>query len=307
MRNDYKLFSVFVLAGLAVVTGTGCLKDKLADDQQTIPDIKSSPSVLSIMGPFKASYNFNTTYAVSLIASTEDTTFDVAYVRLGADQPAGEDIKVQLELVPELLGYYNDTNHTHLVEPPANLYTLSDNLVVTIPKGSREGALKMTAVPKDLEGGEYGLGFRIKSVEPAGYLISGNLGNAVVPVGIRNIYDGIYDYKGYALRGGDAALTGNFSGKTMDLITAGPASVHSSRQPYWGDGSTLIAVDNLYLAVDPTTNKVTISSAGGAINAPGYDNRYDPAEKTFYISFTWGAGPASRLSTDTLIFARPRP
>jgi len=54
------------------------------------------------------------------------------------------------------------------------------------------------------------------------------------------------------------------------------------------------------------SNNVTITSAGGAYNNPGYTSVYDPGTKTFFISFTWGAGPSSRLSTDTLSYLGPR-
>lgn len=307
MLNKYKFFSIVALASLMIVAGTSCLKDKLADDNLTNPEIEGSPSVIEIMGPGRWTTSYNSSYAISLIASTKDTTFNMVYIRLASEDPAPEDIKVQLELVPTLLNGYNDSNGTHLVQPSANLYQLADNMVVTIPKGSREGTLKMTAKPKELEGAEYGFGVRVKSVTPSNYTVSGNFSNAVVIVGIRNIYDGIYDYKGFSLRAGDPALTGYFNGAEMGLETTGPNSVIFTGLAVWGDGTSGIGIGNPELQVNTTTNKVTISSSGGAGNAPGYDSRYDPATKTFYISFTWGAGPAARLSTDTLTYTGPRP
>ena len=41
-------------------------------------------------------------------------------------------------------------------------------------------------------------------------------------------------------------------------------------------------------------------------DAPSYTNRYDPATKTIYAAFTWGAGSASRLALDTLKYLRPQ-
>jgi hypothetical protein len=41
-------------------------------------------------------------------------------------------------------------------------------------------------------------------------------------------------------------------------------------------------------------------------NTPGYDNRYDPATKTFYISFKWNASPTGRSTTDTLTYSKVR-
>lgn len=306
MRNILKLFAVSGLVVMEVISG--CMKDKLQEDGFTNPDFSGSPNLIEIPGPTRTNNRYSTSYAVSLMLSNKDTTFDVVYVRLAADQPAPEDIEVQLELDPSLLVRYNDTLKTKLVEPAKSIYTFSNpDLKITIPKGSRQGALQMKVKPFDISVGEFGFGFRVKSISKQGYRISGNFDHSVTIVGVRNDYDGTYDYKGYALRAGDATLTGNFTGAEMDLITTGPNSVIFSDVPLWGDGQTGIAVEELELAIDPVTYKVTITSAGGAINDPAYNSRYDPATKTFFISFTWGAGPAARLGTDTLTYREPRP
>jgi hypothetical protein len=74
-----------------------------------------------------------------------------------------------------------------------------------------------------------------------------------------------------------------------------------------GGGSNLPGGYEPIITVDPTTNKISLKSSGGTISAnPSYDNRYDPATKTFYISFTWGAGVTARLHTDTLVYKKAR-
>lgn len=308
MQNIIKLFSISGTMALVLATGTGCLKDKLSDDGLTNPNIGGSPKVIEIPGPVRATTSYNSSYAISLPISTKDTTFDVVFIRLAADQPASEDIQVQLELDSKLLDAYNDSSSTSLVQPSASLYSFDNaNLVVTIPKGKRQGSLKMKVVPEKIATGQYGFGFKIKSVSNSGYLISGNFGNAVAIVGVRNIYDGVYDMKGYALRAGDPVLTGNFTGAEMELQTTGPNSLIFGELALWGDGQSGIGIEKPELAINPVTNKVTITSAGGAINNPNYDSRYDPATKTFFISFTWGAGPAARLGIDTLTYREPRP
>ena len=307
MQKIFKISLLSSVLATLLVTGTGCLKDELADESQTNPDIPSSPSVIELPGPLRVTNSYRTSYAVSLISSTKDTTFNMVPVKLASAEPASEDIQVELELVPALLNAYNDSTGSHLVQPASNLYKFPNGLTVTIAKGAREGALAFSAKPTDLEGADYGFGFRIKSVSNSKYLISGNFNNAVVIVGVRNKYDGIYSVKGYALRAGDAALTGNFTGAERGLVTTGPNSVIWDDLALWGDGSSGIGIGEPEFAINPTTNKVTITSAGGAMNAPNYDSRYDPATKTFYVSFTWGAGPAARLATDTLTYTGPRP
>ncbi len=79
---------------------------------------------------------------------SKDTTFDVVFVRLAADQPASEDITVQLELDNNLLDYYNDTAKTNMVNPSASVYSFDNaNLTVTIPKGLQTGIFKNESDP----------------------------------------------------------------------------------------------------------------------------------------------------------------
>jgi hypothetical protein len=306
MRNIMKRINIAGVMALVIVTGASCLKDKLSDDLLTDPNIGGSPRVIEIPGPVRATPWYNSSYALSLPIGDKDTTFDVVYVRLAADQPAPEDIKVQLELDTALLNRYNDSIKTHLVEPSKSLYSFDNaGLEVTIPRGQRQGSLKMKVIPKDISVGQYGFGFKIKSVTNSGYRISGNFGNTVVIVGVRNIYDGEYDMKGYALRFGDPVLTGNFTGAKMSLETTGPNSVQFGSPALWGNKAQ-IGITPPEFSIDPVTNKVTNISSDSK-DDPAYTSRYDPATKTFYISITWGAGPSARLSTDTLTYTGPRP
>jgi hypothetical protein len=173
--------------GLAavLVTSAGCMKDELVEEGLTGPQIFKSPKVIELPGSVQATNSYNSTYTASFDLSEKDTTINLVPVRLASNDPAPEDIQVQLELVPSLLTAYNDSTGAHLEQPAASKYTFSNNLMVTIPKGSREGYLKMTAKPSGLLGATYGFGFRIKSVSNSNYIISGNFSNAVVTVGVK--------------------------------------------------------------------------------------------------------------------------
>lgn len=126
----------------------------------------------------------------------------------------------------------------------------------------------------------------------------------------KNKYDGIYTIKGNVVRVADPdnpALRGAIkSGVTRALATLSANSL-SFVQP-WADGSTAGGIAGTTLTVDPSTNKVTVASSTNPalVNLPGYDNRYDPATKTFYISFYWGTGPTNRAATDTLVYSGVR-
>lgn len=312
MKLYNKLTVLF--AATAVLASTGCLKDKDYDDgvNQSLRNI-GEIQVVSI-GLTVASTDNHIVY--SFDNSDVDTTFNLVPVQVSSANGAPQDVNVTLQLDPAVVGNYNELSNpktSHDIAPD-NTYTILNPVdpdggyVVTIPRGSNTGYLRVKVKPSSFLGFDYALGFKITKAS-GGFLISTNLGTGVAAIGIKNKYDGVYSYKGYSLRAGDAALTGYFSGKEMALVTAGVASVRFDKLALWGDGNTLISIDKPVLAIDEATgppNPIAITSPGGGRNNPGYTSVYDPATQTFYISFTWGAGPAARLSTDTLTYLRPR-
>jgi hypothetical protein len=192
-----------------------------------------------------------------------------------------------------------------LVIPPSNGISVPNAIDVVIPKATGEATLTVTVNKNNLDLTKtYGLGFDLQSVSEG--VVSQLAKEIVVQIGLKNAYDGIYSGKGYTLRAGDNVLTGNFSGYTVGLVTAGVYVNDFDRAQVWGDGQTGVAIGNPRVTVDPTTNNVTITSSGGASNYPGYPSRYDPTTKTFYLGFTWGAGPSSRAAFDTLKYTGPR-
>jgi hypothetical protein len=305
-----KLTSLVIVSVLLLFTGTGCLKDKGFDDNKYgLNHPEDSPVGV---GFAQALNKINVTSI-----NNEDTaqTMLVALTNLLSDEPADQDIHVTIEQDPTVVTAYNTADDNNdgvfdnvpLAAMPASAYTIK-SLSVVIPKGQRTVFLSLT-IPKakstlDLTK-TYGFGFRIASVQEQGITISSNLRRTLVGVAIKNKYDGVYSMKGYSLRAGDPAKTGNFTGEEMTLVTAGADIVDFADLQVWAD-HTGVGIGEPKLDINPATNKVTITSSGGATNAPGYDSRYDPATKTFYISFTWGGGPLSRLATDTLTYLRPR-
>lgn len=292
-----------------LIFSAGCLKDKNYDDGkiQSVRSLDQNNKVVSL-GLAAATVDNGTVFVFDNVDM--DTSFNAVPVQLPVR--AEEDVKVSLVLNPALIGAYNEkTGSAHDVAP-SDLFTVlnpsdTSGYIVTIPKGEYTGYLQLKVNPRTYLGLDYAIGLQISKV-PSGYLISSNLGGGVAAITIKNEWDGVYAYKGYALRAGDNDLTGNFDNEEMGLITAGATSLRFEDLAFWGDGSG-IGIGNPVLQIDnsgPPPYPVTITSSGGAKNAPGYDSRYDPDTKTFYISFTWGGGPASRLATDTLTYLRPR-
>ena len=329
MRNIFKISFLSSVFATLLITGTGCLKDELADDGQTNPDIPSSPSIIEIPGPVRATTSYQTSYAVSLIGSDRDTTFNMVFVRLAADQPAPEDIQVELELVPALLSAYNDSNSTKLAQPPSSLYSFPSGLTVTIPKGEREGALQVKTKPNALVGPEYGFGVRIKSVANTKYLVSGNYNNAVVIIGVRNKYDGDYTLKiktvGWAAYSISDNVTNTYP-EHIAMITASANSVslysyYTSNilQPafdatqsatQFGAASPLFTFDAATDKLLSVTNTTADDGRGRAftMNPAITTSRFDPATKTIYAAYFLKQNGRPDLAIyDTLTYAGPRP
>ena len=326
MQNIIKLFTISGAMALVLATGTGCLKDKLSDDGLTNPNIGGSPSVIEMPGTLEATTAYNKAI-VSIPNSSKDTTFDVAYVRLAADQPAGEDITVQLELDPALLKAYNDSAKTKMVQPASSVYTFDNaNLTVTIPKGQRQGSLKMKVIPANIASGEYGFAFRIKSVSNSAYRISGNFNYSVTSVGVRNKWDGVYEVTGSlvdAVRPDLSSVPGDPYPFEVELRTTGPNSVGMFIVPGINNFAHLIAGNSYYgnfgpvFTFDEATNKIitvtnfhgqpSSNNRSGEIDPTGV-NAYNPATKTIDVKyFMIQAGSVRTKFDDKLTYTGPRP
>lgn len=296
-----KKISFVLLSAVVLFAEAGCLKDKEFEDNKYGAN-RPEDSPVGVGFP-QAPNKIN---ASSINSVNTPQTMQIALVNLLSDEPAQQDIHVTLVSDPSLINEYNSANDPDLATMPLSGYSLS-SLVVTIPKGQRTGTITLTipnATQLDLTK-TYAFGFKIASVQEPGITIASNLNRILVGIAIKNKYDGVYSMKGYTLRAGDAVLTGNFTDEEMELVTAGANTVDFGSLQVWANHSG-VGIGNPKLDINPTTNKVTISSSGGASNLPGYDSRYDPASKTFYIGFTWGAGPASRAAIDTLTYLKPR-
>lgn len=308
----------FSILGFVAIVLSGCLKDKEYDDMERGINIDGSKKLVEISGPITGFIN------VDLVGSDNDTIVNVVRVRLASESPAAQDLQVTLALDPTLVTEYNAEHGTNYTVPDASLYTIP-SLTVTIPKGSRDGILQLTASPNDLLGEEYALGFRITSVSDPSVIISGNYRTQVAGLTIRNQYDGVYTlqfafYHPTASPGYDQATT------TVELHTSGANSVKIYYPPFSGyyhpilsgGGITAFGAQEPEFTINPATNKVTVqNSYPGAVTfyemAAGYDSHYDPATRTIYAKFGYNYSPGTvfnpatnREWTDTLIYVGPR-
>lgn len=133
-------------------------------------------------------------------ASASEVEYNLILITLSS--PAGaatQDIHVTMVPALDSLSNYNDANETNYVMPGGTgtpAFTLVDDGVVTIPKGSSVGYLKIKTTSANYFGStNYAFAYRISSVQEPGYSISANNGYNITPFLAKNPYDGVYDLK----------------------------------------------------------------------------------------------------------------
>lgn len=193
---------------------------------------------------------------------------------------------------------------------PSEMYSFPAQ--VTIKRGERRATLPVTVKPELFDFAfHYGLPLTIKSASTG--VISGNFSTNIYNIGAKNPYDGYYSIEEgstiirNSANGPDPNLSGSTAGlDDIPLVTLSANSL--GIEPVWADGGGVAGIDGTYLTVDPTTNLVTVASAGNPTlkNTPGEENRYDPATKTFYLAFDWGTAPATRVVKFVLKYSEPR-
>ena len=291
MKN-FKLMALLSLGATTIFSS--CLKDTRYVAFDESPNLIELPATAftGLLNP--ASYELSAT-----------PTNLAVMVNLASPKPSSTPITVKFKVDAAALTAYNTANGTSYELLPSADYSTA--LTVTIPAGQREVNLNV-AINGSLfdPSKQYALPLTITDVS-SGNVISANYKTIIYNFSLKNPYDGVYTLKGYALRAGDPVLTGYFSGIPQTLFTSSVNSVGGFSQ-VWAGGASLGGLNPISLTVDPVTNKVTVTSTVNATltTDPAYDNRYDPATKTFYISFYWNAGKTSRDATDTLVYTGPR-
>jgi hypothetical protein len=288
---------------------SSCLKDSslTLDTNQTnnITEFANTGSIATA-----PSGNAAPRYSIDLgsLVVGDTASFNVNVDYAGADM-APEDISVTVDIDTSLLTVYNEEHSVdgaNYTMAAMSIFKTAFPVTITIPKGKQFGQAKIVVqLTADYDfTASNALPLQITSTSVG--IISGNFGSALYGLNVRNIYDGIYDLNGVILREADPDLSGTTTGP-ITMTTSGPNSIQYDFHP-WHGGSAVGGIDGLTLTVDPATNKVTVSSLTNPalVNLPGYDSRYEPASKTFYVSYYWGTGPSNRAATDTLIYSGPR-
>jgi hypothetical protein len=310
--NMSKIFNTIpaMIALVLVLAMTGCLKD--SDYSNNRIGTKNTQNQNFVEVHLTTSDNSNIVARAYDLLDHDTTVTKLIPINLTSG-PASSDVTVSFELLDTVKSAAVKSlivDDQDVLVDTSVFKIMNPGMKVTIPAGSQTGYISVKFKPSTLIGTTYVFAVRLTSVTN-NYTIS-NLSDGIVTVSIRNQWDGSYMMKGWVLRAGDAARTGNFSGVEWKLGTVGKSAVAFWQPQIWADGSTVGGIGNWVLSIDdsngpnnPMPVSVSDPTNPAVSSNPDYNNRYDPATKTFYISVYWGAGPSSRAAIDTLVYTGP--
>ena len=178
MKKYIQILSLAIVA----VSFASCLKDKNFDERRTGHDLTGVPKVIELAIAFNPANG----RVVGLAFEDQVINQEVLTVRLAAESPATEDIKVTIDTTGAQA--FINAFTPAVSKLPDAFYTMpSTGYVVTIPKGSREASIviKTNAIQYN-PSTTYGLYYTIKSVDKPGYVISGNFGSYFTRLGAKN-------------------------------------------------------------------------------------------------------------------------
>ena len=315
MKN--KFIGVFIVMLSALLSS--CLDDgKATLDPSTTQNVIEflDPSVPS--SPAGAIYP---AYANSLSLVPQATIEQI----ISYSGPTGnsKDIELTLAVDPIALQDYNKqmtdglygksplNGSTYELLPAAN-YSIESTKIV-IPSGETKVTLAITVFPDKFDFSKnYALPIRI--VSSSSGVISAHFSVAILSIGVRNSYDGVYEIVGGSITrntvdGPDLALGGTYgAGLNQSLVTLSLNTL--SIEPLWKDGSGVGGITGTSLTIDLTTNKVIVKSSGNATlkNTPATVNEYNPTTKEFTLNFDWGSGATTRIVSGLkLKYVKARP
>jgi len=298
-----KLYIKTAFVALVSMAGlSSCLKDN-----QHYVDFAGATPLIELPAATNVGSSGGILQAAALNIS--DTPVPISLmVNLASPHTLSTATTVKVSVDQAALTKYNTDNSTSFVLLPASYYT--STFTATIPAGQNAAYIVINVKSNLIDPSITNYALPLTITDGGGQQIS-NIKTVIYNVQAKNKYDGAYSLKGFVFRNlgdgtNDPTLGGNFKGLTQSLATINGTSV--TLAPVWKTGVGAAGVAGTSITVDPATNKVTVSSTGNATlgNDPTYDNRYDPATKTFYISYKWGSGTNNRSQIDTLVYTGSR-
>lgn len=318
MKNKFSKIFLILLGGIMA----SCLED----DKQPL-DPTTTQNVVEFLDPSVPSSPSGSVYPAYsqsfLYGPTGDYEVILSY---SGPRENDKDITIELEIDPSALNLYNtqmeygirgaDGLHGTVYDlMPEENYSIPVR-TFTIPAGQTKVAVPIRVFPQKFDFSKnFAVPLRIVSASSG--VISQNFSVAILNLGVRNNYDGIYEIVGGKITrfqappapSPDPALSGNYvPDLTIDLTTLSATSLAFA--PVWKDGSGIAGIDGTSITINETTNALTIKSSTNPVlkMTPGSVNKYDPATREFTINIDWGSGATVRIIEGMkLRYVGPRP
>jgi hypothetical protein len=304
-----------LLAGIASATVfSGCRKETAADkvggqaanNGKTLVGFPTGMENTTFFDPF-----------------TNIKTIDVFSIKKDAKDNADlmKSNNFVVSLLPDAVDNYNENNDTEYELLPSSFYTIvtstdlaisGNNYTFKFTNGDfqKTFSIKLDGSKLDLSK-TYMLPYKLTNSDGVG-IHDASKDTLYAIYSVKNKYDGVYILSGSIQRFvagvADATLGGTY-GDDVESNVATIAANANTFEIFWANGGGVGGIAGLQLAVDPTTNKVTVTASGNATlqNTPGEDNYYDSDAKTFHLAFDWGADANNkRIAKITLKYSASR-
>jgi len=221
-------------------------------------------------------------------------------------------LTVKLQLNPQLIDDYNTNNLTSFVELPSNSYALLDDISnITFPAGEAVKTIQVSVDQSKLDLAQaYALG--ISLTDAGGAAVNTSLHNAVYGIGFKNPYEAYYKTTGFVFHPSSPRPLDDTKYLTTVTATRSLAGLGDLYPDYYFefdvDPSNALTNWDSGPRVPPESGFMTADNPGAvdysaaAPDAPGtdpwvqstYNNTYDPATKTFWMHYGYGAGATSQ-------------
>lgn len=310
----------------------GVLLASCLDDDKAVLDPSGVANVIEFLDPSvpaSPAGSIYPAYSSSYLLSPQDG-FELTISYSGPEDNNGRDIELTLAVDPAALDRYNAHMEDGLYGNaplggtvydlmPTENYSIP-NLNVTIPSGQTKVAVPIIVYPNKFDFSKnFAVPLRIVSTSSG--TLSAHYSVAILSIGARNPYDGIYSIEEGSITrfqappdpSPDPVLSGEFKdGLTLNLVTK--ASDKVGIAPVWKDGSSVGGIDNTAITINPIanpdgSNEIAFTSSNATLKKiPGAVNKYDPATREFTINITWGSGATVRNIEDLKIkWTKARP
>jgi Domain of unknown function (DUF1735) len=285
LKNSWLVASIVVLSACSL---SSCLKDT-----GPVQDFGKSPALVSFQYTGSASQDM-----VTSVLPNPDDSVGVEVTLSVSSGTLTTPVTVTLALDPDSLATYNAVNGTSYTMLDPAFYTTPANMQVTIAAGQHivPFVLHLKGSTIDYSTDPI-LIFKIASA--TGATIATNLSVIVLPIKLRNPYEGAYTVTGYFVHpSSPRALNLNKSLSTISAIES-RGLVGDLGSTFTFDVSPTNTLVNFQSAVNANSGFINgVDNAVGDPNYPGppfvhttYNNTYDPATGIFWMHYGYNGVP----------------